>query len=114
MTFSSCLARSFGWTPVGRVVDVTIDDSELVSIRGSKVWARVSSLLESGSATLELVEFTREWPRDLMTVIAHPRHRGYDFFHARFGAIAVDVSKVPEGPDQDTRFAIGSLRVTRR
>jgi hypothetical protein len=105
--------RLCGWTPVGKEVQIRIEESELSSLVGETLSARVAALDRSGSATLELTEPIESGGRSIKFVVAHPRHSGYDFFHIASAFIAADLSPWSEEPGattQDARFATGLIK----
>ena len=113
MSIVSRLTRLSGWTPVGKSVEIEIDECSLPSLLGKILSARVVALKENGAAVLDLIEPIEQGAKRIQAVVAQPRHEGYDFFHVGFGTIAVDLSPLAEEQGiekQDTRFAIGLIK----
>ncbi len=110
MSIWSWIIRLTGWSPVGKIVEIQIDESEFPSLLGKNLKAKIESLSENGAAVLNLVAPTN----DIQMIIVHPRHKGYDFFYLRVGAIAVSLSSdIKNQPliRNDTRFALGVVRL---
>lgn len=117
MSLASWILRRSGWSPIGRLVEIHIEDSGFRPLLGKQLLARVVELRENGSAILELNELIQEGAQQIRVVLAYPRHRGYDFFHMGLGAIAVDLSPSAaeqRGDEEDTRFATGVVKVCRK
>ncbi len=113
MSFRSWISRISDWTPIGKVVEVSIENSSNQELSGNKLLAKINCVRTDGSANLEILT-----PELFTTrhVDVHFRHTGYDFFHLQYGAIAVDLS-YPSSENlsktTDTRFASGMLKLVR-
>lgn len=109
MSIWSWLIRLTGWSPVGKIVEIQIDESEFPSLLGKNLKAKIESLSANGAAVLNFVAPIN----GIQMIIAHPRHKGYDFFYLRVGAIAVSLSSYIKNQPilrNDTRFAVGVVK----
>ncbi|MDD2738439.1 MAG: hypothetical protein PHR94_05865 [Methylomonas lenta] len=109
MSIWSWIMRLTGWSPVGKIVEIQIDESQFPSLLGKNLTAKIESLCANGAAVLNLIEPINS----IQMIIVHPRHKGYDFFHLRVGAIAVSLSSYIENQPMlinDSRFAMGVIR----
>lgn len=111
MSLRSWVSRLSGWTPLGKVVEVSIENSRNQQLCGKKLLATIILVSDDGSANLAISN-----PELLTTrrIDVHVRHNGYDFFHLRYGAIAVDLSCPTSekiSGKTDTRFASGMLKL---
>lgn len=113
MSIASQLSRSVGWTPVGKLVEIKIDESSFPSLIGRILSARIIALNNNDTAVLEMAEPIEQGTEKIQSVVVYPRHKGYDFYHLGVGAIAVDLSLAEETQGiekQDKRFASGLIK----
>lgn len=116
MTILSRVYKFFGWSPIGKFVEVKVDESSFPSLIGKTLSAKVVSLKDQGVAVLEMPESIKRDLGGVHLVTARSRHKGYDFYHLRIGAIAVDLSPIEETSRlelQDKRFVTGLMWLSR-
>jgi hypothetical protein len=97
------LIRAFGWTPVGKLVDLLIQEGFDPSLIGKRLIGTVTSLNTGGLATVTMAS------GDAFTVGA--RHVGYGFYYLRVGKIAAYL--LDNSPTGDSRVAQGILALRR-
>lgn len=106
------MARRIGWSPIGKRVSITIDEAADAELIGVGVRGHITTA-DKHRATVRLAHPLRSKNASFEIVDVFPRHRGYDFHHLRFGAIAVYMAPHSEGTpsaSEDTRFAGGMMR----
>lgn len=91
MSIVSQLARMLGWMPIGKIVELKIDESSISSLLGRTLSATIVSVDNDGVVTLQLNPTIDQDGKTIHAVAAYPRHKGYDIYHIAFGAIAVDL-----------------------
>lgn len=117
MSIASRILKLSGWTPIGKTIEIEIDESSLPLLLGKILLAKIVALNSNGSADIDLLEPIEYGAKMIQAVIAEPRHKGYDFFHIGVGNIAVDLKPIASERDvekQDTRFAMGVIAIKRK
>ncbi|HNN44980.1 MAG TPA: hypothetical protein PKN34_02920 [Azospira sp.] len=119
MSITSHVARLVGWSPLEKSVQLKIDESSISSLCGLTLFATIASVDASGVATLKLHHPIDRDGKEVFSVAAYPRHKGYDVYHVALGAIAVDlVFQQPDEADKITdnqtagtpnRFALAQM-----
>ena len=80
MNLVSKIIAGLGWTPIGKSIQIEVDDSAANELIGNSITAEIVRLHADGSATLKLkspLDFDRTF---IAEVVAVPRHSGFDFF----------------------------------
>lgn len=119
MSIVSHLARMLGWMPVGKTVELKIDESSISSLSGRTLSAAIVSVDNNGVVTLQLNPPIDQDGKTIHAVAAYPRHKGYDVYHIALGAIAVDLISSPvnepkviageEAQGMSPRFALARM-----
>lgn len=115
MTIWSRIYKLLGWSPIGKFVEVKVDESSFSSLIGKTFLAKIVSLNNQGLAVLAMSESMGQIIKLDQHVAAQTRHKGYDFYHLGVGTIAVSLLPIDEvlKPEfQDERFAIATIKLT--
>lgn len=113
MSLLSGIAKGFGWTPIGKPVEIKIDTARYASLSGLSISGTIKRIDTDGSAIVRLTSPLQMVNHSFARVMAQPRHQGFDIYHLLAGSIAVDLSPTSAGEDPqavDARFASGVLR----
>jgi hypothetical protein len=97
------LIKAFGWTPVGKSVDLLIEEGLDPSLIGKRLIGTVASLNTGGLATVITAS------GDSFTVGS--RHVGYGFYYLRLGKVAAYL--LDNSRSGDARVAQGILALRR-
>lgn len=111
MSITSHVARLVGWSPLEKSVQLKIDESSISSLCGSTLFATIVSVDANGVATLKLHHPIDQDGKEVLSVAAYPRHKGYDVYHAALGAIAVDL--VFQQPEESNKVLDDKIAGTR-
>jgi hypothetical protein len=108
-----------GWMPVGKTVELKIDESSISSLSGRTLSAAIVSVDNDGVVTLQLNPPIDQDGKTIHAVAAYPRHKGYDVYHIALGVIAVDLVSPPanepkvitgeEAQGMSPRFALARM-----
>lgn len=109
MSIISKIALLFGWSPIGKAIEIRIEESVLTDLINKRLLARIISLNDDGSAVLELTDEIKYENEKFLLLMAHPRHKGYDFYHISLGTIAAELS-INSANTVEIRIAIGFIR----
>jgi len=114
----STLARLFGWSPIGKSVLLSIDDSLDTTLNNCLFYGNLVTVNQDGTAIIELEIPLALKESTMSRVLTIPRHQYCNFFYLFWGFIAVDLinpNMVNGLATEQTgaRFAVASLKIVK-
>jgi hypothetical protein len=95
------IVRSFGWSPIGRKITLTIGETGGEVAMGTRYEGTITAVNQNATAAIQLSNQT--------TMTVRARHVGYDLYYLAIGSIAVHVYR----SESENAFAAGILKLSR-